>query len=51
MGDFLPVDVVSKAKLDDVYCAALDLSTAVTEFFILAIKYFTNMWGYTCYIA
>jgi hypothetical protein len=35
-------EVLNEKQLDDVYCAALNLSTAVTEYLILAIQYFTD---------
>ena len=35
-------EVLNEKQLDDVYCAALNLSAAVTEYLTLAIQYFTD---------
>jgi hypothetical protein len=35
-------DVLSEKQLDDVYCAALNLSGAVAVYLTMAIKYWTD---------
>ena len=35
-------DVLTPKQLDDVDCAALNLSASVTEYLAMAIKYFVN---------
>jgi hypothetical protein len=35
-------EILSDAQLDDVHCAALNLSTAVTEYLVMVIQYLTD---------
>jgi selenophosphate synthase len=35
------MDILDMDQLDEVYCAALNLSAAVTDYLTMAIKYFT----------